>query len=112
MRGRAWRALLSAAYSSGSKILEFSMCRKRLEQALKQLLMPHRNACLDAHNGYYMRMKRRKNLCLSPKAIARGEQLAAEKSTSLSQVIEQQLLSVPVGDAGAEEYWSGPALKP
>jgi hypothetical protein len=57
-------------------------------------------------------MKRRKNLVLSPKAIARGEQLAAEKSTSLSQVIEDQLLAVPIGETADEEYWSGPALKP
>jgi hypothetical protein len=55
-------------------------------------------------------MKRRKNLTLSSKAIARGEQLAAETGKSLSAVIEEQLLAAPGN--GTADYWVGPPLKP
>ena len=57
-------------------------------------------------------MKRGKNLSLSPKAIARGEQIAAEKGKSLSAVIEEQLLAMPSPDVKQEDYWRGPPLKP
>jgi len=57
-------------------------------------------------------MKRRKNLSLSPRAIARGEEIAAETGKSLSSVIEQQLLAIPTPGTRAEDYWSGPALRP
>ncbi len=57
-------------------------------------------------------MKRRKNLSLSARAIARGEQIAAELGTSLSGVIEEQLLAIPTVEGKAEDYWEGPALKP
>lgn len=57
-------------------------------------------------------MKHRKVLSLSDKAIARGEQLAAESGKSLSAVIEEQLLAIPSVDAKSEDFWSGPALKP
>ena len=59
-----------------------------------------------------MRMKTRKNLLLSSEAVARGERAAAARSTSLSKLVEEQLLSVPLEEAGAEEYWPGPPLKP
>jgi hypothetical protein len=57
-------------------------------------------------------MKVHKNLTLSREAIARGEKLAAERSSSLSQVIEEQLLAIPSPEAAREQYWSGPAFKP
>ncbi len=57
-------------------------------------------------------MKRRKNLSLSPKAIAREEEIAAETGKSLSWVIEQQLLAIPTPGVQAEDYWPGPALRP
>ncbi len=57
-------------------------------------------------------MKQRKNLLLSPEAIARGEQLAQETRSSLSAVVEAQLLNAPCPGAEAEDYWGGPALKP
>ena len=57
-------------------------------------------------------MKRRKNLSLSPKAIARGEQIAAEQGKSLSGVIEEQLLAIRTVEGKEEDYWDGPALKP
>ena len=57
-------------------------------------------------------MKRRKNLTLSSKAIARGEQLAAETGKSLSAVIEEQLLAAPDPGKGTADYWVGPPLKP
>ena len=62
-----------------------------------------------------MRMKVRKNITLSKEAVARGERLAAERATSLSQIIEDQLLAVPVQGGGLEavtDYWPGPGLKP
>ena len=40
-------------------------------------------------------MKQRKNLTLSSKAVARGEEIAAETGKSLSAVIEEQLLAAP-----------------
>ena len=57
-------------------------------------------------------MKVRKNLSLSTRALAKGEQIAVESGKSLSAVIESQLLAIPAARADAEEYWSGPALKP
>ncbi len=57
-------------------------------------------------------MKVRKNLSLSRKAVAKGEQVAVESGRSLSAVIESQLLAIPTEKAEAEAYWSGPALKP
>ena len=57
-------------------------------------------------------MKRRKNLSLSSEAIARGEQIAAESGKSLSAVIEEQLMSIPISGADGEDYWRGPALRP
>lgn len=57
-------------------------------------------------------MKRRKNLSLSPKAIARGQQIAEETGRSLSAIVEEQLLAIRSPGAGPEEYWPGPALKP
>ena len=56
-------------------------------------------------------MKRRKNLYLSPKAIARGEQIAAETGKSLSAVVEQQLLAIVAPEGTQEDYWPGRGLK-
>jgi hypothetical protein len=75
---------------------------------------------LYAHNACFMRinaldcppMKRRKNLSLSPKAIALGEQIAAETGKSLSAVIEEQLLAIPSPDHQGGDYWPKPALEP
>jgi hypothetical protein len=57
-------------------------------------------------------MKRRKNLFLSAKAIARGEEIAAETGKSLSAVVEEQLLTSPSPTVEPEEFWPAPALKP
>jgi hypothetical protein len=57
-------------------------------------------------------MKQRKNLTLSAKAVARGEQIAAETGKSLSAVIEEQLLAAPDPGKDSTDYWTGPALKP
>jgi len=57
-------------------------------------------------------MKQRKSFSLSDKAIARGEQIAAETGKTLSAVIEEQLLAIPSAHAGSEEFWPGRALKP
>jgi hypothetical protein len=56
-------------------------------------------------------MKLRKNLSLSPESVARGRQLAAETGTSLSAVIEAQLLAAPSAADARDDYWPGPALK-
>jgi hypothetical protein len=52
-------------------------------------------------------MKIRKNITLSAKAIAAGEKLAALHGTSLSALVEKQLLS---GGAALEQehYWCKP----
>jgi hypothetical protein len=52
-------------------------------------------------------MKIRKNITLSAKAIAVGEKLAALHGTSLSALVEKQILS---GGAALEpaHYWSKP----
>ncbi len=50
-------------------------------------------------------MKIRKNLTLSAKAVAVGEKLAALHGTSLSALVEKQILS---GGAELEHYWSKP----
>jgi len=57
-------------------------------------------------------MKQRKNLLLSREAVARGEQLAQEARSSLSAVVEAQLLNAPRSGPEPEDYWHGPALKP
>jgi len=57
-------------------------------------------------------MKRRKNLSLSPKAVARGEQVARETGKSLSAVVEAQLLAIPAPGSGNEDYWPRAALRP
>ena len=57
-------------------------------------------------------MKQRKSFSLSDRAIAHGERIAAETGTSLSAVIEAQLLAIPSTHAGREEFWPGRALKP
>lgn len=57
-------------------------------------------------------MKRRISLSLSAKAVARGEQIAAETGKSLSAVVEAQLLAIRSPEATMEEFWPKPALKP
>ena len=57
-------------------------------------------------------MKARKNLYLSVKAVARGERLARGSGSSLSEVVEKQLLQIPELPGGPEEFWTGPALRP
>ena len=59
-----------------------------------------------------MCMKARKNLYLSVEAVARGERLARRSQTSLSDLVEQQLLQIPEVSGSEEEFWSGPALRP
>ena len=59
-----------------------------------------------------MCMKARKNLYLSVEAVARGERLAKGSRTSLSEVVENQLLQIPEIPGGKEEFWAGPALRP
>jgi hypothetical protein len=54
-----------------------------------------------------MRMKTRKNLLLSRQAVARGERLAAAKNTSLSAVVEKQLLNASDGSERVD-YWDKP----
>ena len=58
-----------------------------------------------------MCMKARKNLYLSVEAVARGERLAKGSQTSLSEVVEKQLLQIPEVPGGKEEFWTGPALR-
>ncbi len=57
-------------------------------------------------------MKARKNLYLSVEAVARGERLAQIRQTSLSDLVDQQLLRIPEAPGAKDEFWSGPALKP
>ena len=59
-----------------------------------------------------MRMKARKNLYLSVEAVARGERLARTGQTSLSDLVEKQLLQIPEMPGTKEDFWNGPALKP
>ena len=54
----------------------------------------------------------RKNLCLSVEAGARGERLARGSQTSLSEVVEKQLLQIPEVPGGNEEFRTGLALRP
>jgi len=61
---------------------------------------------------YFVRMKTRKNLLLSKDAVAKGERLAALRATSLSRIIEEQLLSITIDQSEEEEYWVGPPLQP
>lgn len=49
-------------------------------------------------------MKIRKNITLSAKAIAAGERLAALHGTSLSALVERQLLSGGA-ELESEHYW-------
>ena len=65
-----------------------------------------------APKGYFVCMKARKNLYLSVEAVARGERLAKGSQTSLSEVVEKQLLQIPEVPGGNEEFWTGPALRP
>jgi hypothetical protein len=57
-------------------------------------------------------MKARKNLYLSVQAVARGERLAKGSRTSLSELVEKQLLQIPEIPGANEEFWTGPALRP
>ena len=57
-------------------------------------------------------MKARKNLYLSVEAVARGERLAQICQTSLSDLVDQQLLRIPEAPGARDEFWIGPALKP
>ena len=57
-------------------------------------------------------MKRRKSLLLSKRAITLGERVAAQSGKSLSALVEEQLLALPSPETEAEEFWTGPALKP
>src|ERR1035437_8450390 len=58
---------------------------------------------------YVMRMKARKNLYLSVEAVARGERLARAGQTSLSDLVEKQLLQIPEMPGSKEDFWNGPA---
>jgi len=49
-------------------------------------------------------MKVRKNLTLSARAIAVGEKLAAQHGTSLSALVEKQILASGM-ELEAEHYW-------
>ena len=68
--------------------------------------------CFYAHKSYFVCMKARKNLYLSVEAVARGERLAKGSRTSLSEVVERQLLQIPEVPGSNEEFWTGPALRP
>jgi len=57
-------------------------------------------------------MKARKNLYLSREAVARGERLARGSQTSLSELVEKQLLQIPEPPGTEEEFYTGPALRP
>jgi len=57
-------------------------------------------------------MKARKNLYLSVEALARGEHLAKGSQTSLSELVEKQLLQIPEMPGANEDFWTGPALRP
>jgi hypothetical protein len=57
-------------------------------------------------------MKARENLYLPVEAVARGERLAKGSQSSLSEVVEKQLLQIPEVPGGKEEFWTGPALRP
>ena len=59
-----------------------------------------------------MGIRARKNLYLSAKAVARGERLARRSQTSLSELVEKQLLQMPEIPGGNEEFWTGAALRP
>ena len=59
-----------------------------------------------------MCMKARKNLYLSVEAVARGERLAKGSQTSLSELVEKQLLQIPEMPGANEEFWPGPPLRP
>jgi hypothetical protein len=57
-------------------------------------------------------MKRRKTFLLSEDAIARPEQFAARSGKSVSPVIEEKLLGIPLSISSNDEFWPGPALQP
>jgi len=59
-----------------------------------------------------VRMKARKNLYLSVEAVTRGERLAQTSQTSLSDLVEKQLLQIPEMPGTQEDFWNGQALKP
>jgi hypothetical protein len=72
-----------------------------------------RNACRYVERNFSLcAMKTRKNLLLSKEAVARGERLAAARATSLSKIVEEQLLSIIIDQSKDEHYWSGPPLQP
>jgi hypothetical protein len=54
-----------------------------------------------------MRMKVRKNLLLSVQAVRRGATLAAKHGTSLSAIVEKELLSAAADEEPAD-YWPHP----
>lgn len=59
----------------------------------------------NAHFDAIMRiMKIRKNITLSEKAVAVGERLAASHRTSLSALVEKQILSAGA-EFETEHYW-------
>jgi hypothetical protein len=54
-----------------------------------------------------MRMKIRKNLLLSAQAVRCGSRLAARRGTSLSEVVERELLSAST-EQEEPDYWPRP----
>ena len=85
-RGQVWTAVFAAV-----------RCAMRLHvRILPRIFAGHETA---------------KDLTLSPRAVARGEQIAVETGKSLSAVIEAQLLAIPTPGKGSEDYWPGPAFK-
>jgi hypothetical protein len=57
-------------------------------------------------------MKRRKTLFLSEDAISRAEQVAAETGKTISSVIEERLLGLPLSHPLKEDFWPAPPLRP
>jgi hypothetical protein len=57
-------------------------------------------------------MKARRTLYLSVEAVVRNERLARRSHTSLSDLVEKQLMQIPEVPGAEEEFWAGPALKP
>ena len=68
--------------------------------------------CLRTLEWYSGRMKVKKQLCLSKRAVAQGELLAREQGIKLSALVEKQLLAASGQPLAEEEFWPGPALKP
>ena len=59
-----------------------------------------------------MCMKARKNLYLSVEAVARGERLAKGSQTSLSELVEKQLLQIPEVPGGNGRVLDWPGVAP